>query len=282
MAKETVVKLAQPGYDALSAGDQNLIYSSLWPLLKIYKSGTFTTSDMSKSFQVIATHDLPYVPFFIFYSNCDIRAWDAATTPLGSANRSEFMGPTPGANIGMDTKGNLILDLFNGPNFPGSTIEIEYYIYALDITTNYQAPIVNSGSAQAGLNGDVVFKLAKDGKDTNSSELRDYVIHSDARSPLVHSVTAGVLSADASVPSGFSLTANHGLGYLPMFFGFKASDFDGYGSPLYYPLYTGNFALLGFNADEQKVQYFDFSAKTVSMVVLKDPFTTDYSVDVTI
>lgn len=275
-----VVKLAQPGYDVKTAGDQNLIYNSNWPLLKIYKSGKFTTTNLGVSNQTIITHDLNYIPFFIYFSNYDIRAWNGTFgTPLFSSARSEFMGPIAGGVIGTDAN-EMFLNI-NSANFTGQ-LEIEYYLFALDLDKVYNAPKINIGSGVGATDNGPVFKIAKPGKNITSPNLKDYVVHSDARSPLIHQVSPGLNIPDGNVVTGFSHTVNHDLNYNPMFFAFNRQVLTGRTNPSYNNFYTGSLGTVRFNVNNTKIVFQGTSIQSISIVVLKDPFDADYSVSVNI
>lgn len=273
-----VVKLAQPGYDVKTAKDENLIYNSNWPLLKIFKSGKFKTNNTKARTEIILNHNLGFTPMVMYFSNWDIRGWDGGSNGLTSSARSEFQGQLPGANIAVDANN---LYYFSYGTISSASVEIEYYIYALDITTNYTAPITKLGTQTAAGKGGKVFKIAKPNEDISSTHLKDYVIHSNARSPLIHSVTAGPIAQDSSVLSGRQTTTYHKLGYLPMFFVYKSSPLVGYPDAYIQQFGTLN-AFVGVTADTQKVAWKDTGAFPLSIIILKDPFLIDYTVRVNV
>lgn len=262
--KPPVVKLAQPGYDVKTAGDENLIYSSAWPLLKIYKQGSvkFPAARLSE----LVKHDLGFIPFFWYFANTPIDTWGVTST--GQEARSEFMGP-----IG-DGSMQIFADKlqWTPPTFPavsGNT-QAYYYIFALDITKEYIAPQIKVGGAIGARDTSRVFKVAKEGKDYKSDNLFDFILHSRARSPLIHSVnpSPGVVK---------SFTAVHNLGYLPMFFAFVKNANGSYS-----PLPTGQGGSSSLQSTDKTVVFNDTGGKEVTIVILKDPFLLDYTVNVTI
>lgn len=257
------LRLAQPGYDVHTAGDENLIYDSRWPLLKIFKQGSFKTDDVTQT-SVIFDHNLGYVPFFWYFANTPINAW-ANFGDVGTQERSEFMGPIGGGNIEASDKQLK----FNASGAGGTgKAQLYYYVFALDITKPYIAPIIKTGAVR-GQRGDRVFKIAKENKDIKSNDLFDFIIHSRARSPLIHSVTP-------SKGEVKSLTVDHNLGYQPMFFGFQKTT-TGYKN-----IYTGQGGSSSFQSSETQVIFSSTGALEISIVVLKDPFLVDYSVQVNI
>lgn len=272
-----VVKLAQPGYDVNTAGDENLIYNSNWPLLKIVASGTFETTDTATEFQIICEHKLGYPPAFWWFGNMD-------DTSLNTAEKSKY-NTGIAVNVGMDEKA---LYLCTPPGTAFGHIKIEWYIFALDLTKNYTAPQIRVGGV-ANAESDVKFKIAKPGKSITSNNLDDFVIHSDTRSPLIHSVTNGVATADGSSPTGFSLTATHNLGYEPMMMVYRYESLTNTARYFYHPYIVSLNDGGGsdyFIVDDKKVEWAALEGDKVSarmaIVILKDPFIIDYTVKVSI
>lgn len=261
-----VIKLAQPGYDVATAGDENLIYSSLWPLLKTYAQGGYKTQDISVP-NLIANHDLGFTPVFWYFANTPINSW-LNSGAAGQARRSEYMGHVGDGSIQVDAASMKFVP--NSPVFVSGPSQLYYYLFALDITKQYNAPSINVGSADQGTRPNRVFKVAKDGKDISSTDLFDFVIHSQARSPLIHSVN----------PSGGivkSFVVEHDLTYLPIFFPFVKNDNGSYS-----PLYTGQGGSSSITSTENQIIFNDTAGKEITIVVLKDPFLIDASVQVTV
>ena len=261
----TVIKLAQPGYDVKTAGDENLIYNSNWPLLKIYKQGSYKIGDCAVS-AVIIEHDLGFTPFYIYFANMTIDSWNNFGAQV-IEDRAEFMGAVGDGSVTMTDK-QMSYTPVGFPNTTGST-KLYYYVYALDITKKYEAPIIKVGDISGASENKHVFKIAKHNKDITSKNLDDYVIHSQARSPLIHSVT----------PSNGEVTTlviNHSLGYAPIFFGFLKSGNS------YKPLYTGQGGSSSFKSTIDTITFTSSAPQEITIVVLKDPFEVDYTVAVKI
>lgn len=262
-----VVKLAQPGFDVKTAGDENLIYNSNWPLLKIYQQGQFTAPTNADS-PVLATHDLGFIPMCWFFSNLPISNYNTFAATAAD-ERAEYFGP--GFAVPQIYDNRIIV-----PNeFFKHYQSFYYYIFALDLTKQFTAPIVKTGGV--GGKSRKVFKIAKPNKDIFSSRLEDYVVHSQARSPLIHSVNPGVVNENIGA-AGYAFTVYHNLGYNPMFFGYTKNA-DG----SYRQINTGSSGSTIFRADEQKIRWQEApSGRELTIVVLKDPFLVDYSVQVNI
>lgn len=262
-----VIKLAQKGFDAKTAGDENLIYSSLWPLLKIYKQGSYKTSNIGVN-NLVAEHDLGFIPFFWYFANTPLAAWQN-NGPVGVQNRSEYMGPLGDGNMEIT---NNKLQFQPNSAFPSTNgkAQLYFYIFALDITKEFKAPQVKVGALSGPADNDHVFKIAKEGKSIDSTDLFDYVVHSRARSPLIHSVnpSPGVIK---------EFIVEHNLGYLPMFFGFEKTATGSYKA-----MPTGQGGSSSFQSTDKTIRFTDTGGKEMTIVILKDPFLIDYSVQVNV
>lgn len=261
-----VLKLAQPGYDVHTAGDENLIYNSNWPLLKTYQEGSYKTDNIGVV-NNIADHDLNFVPFFWYFANTPIGAWANLFT-AGQDFRSEYMGPVGDGAMEIDSKSLKFQPSSGSPAVTGKS-QLYYQIFALDITKQYNAPIIKVGGVRGG-KPTRVFKIAKEGKVISSDDLFDFVINSRARSPLIHSVNPSPgVTKDFQIP--------HGLNYQPLFFGFEKTS-----RGTYKAMITGQGGSSSFQADDQAVKFTDTGGKELTIVILKDPFIVDYSVSVTV
>lgn len=260
-----VLKLAQPGFDAKTAGDENLIYNSRWPLLPIYKQGSFASGDVTQA-ATIVEHNLGYPAMFWFFSNAPASA-ATNTGDIGQPEkRSEFFGPVGDATIQI-TNNKLLYVPSSSPTTSGS-IRLYYYVFAIDLTKQFTAPIIKVGGV-GGAHRKRVFKIAKAGKSVYSDNLDDFIIHSDARSPLVHSVNPGTVK-------GGKFIVEHNLSYNPMFFAYSQGSSGGYTL-----LATGSGGSTILQSDTQKVSFSEaISGRVMSIIILKDPFAIDYSVDV--
>lgn len=254
-----VIKLAQPGFDVKTVGDENLIYSSKWPLLPIYKQDS-VTFDCSQLDVTLATHDLGFPPVFWYFSNNTIAAWENSGV-IQQGRRSEIFGPIGGGTLAVNEK-----RLFYTSSFPfmSGTSQLYFYIFALDLSVQYNAPIIKTGAVTGGNDGGFVFKIAKPNKNINSHDLSDFVLHSRARSPLIHSIN----------PSPGTVTqfvVNHNLGYEPMFLAYiKVGG-------AYQFLQSGQGSAGSLLADTKNITFNDSSGKELTIVVLKDPFLLEYS-----
>jgi hypothetical protein len=111
MSTDFGLRVSEEGYDVLSCGEENLIFTSKYPLLKVYDSGSGdnTFSFTGSSHHVIKDYsaDLNYLPFFLVWVDLDDgEGWRLLSSPA-------FASPTGGdylMNIfGTCKSGELIL-----------------------------------------------------------------------------------------------------------------------------------------------------------------------------
>ena len=252
------MKASQLGYNVNTAADYQLLYSSEWPLLKIEAQGTATITD-SGADQVIYTHNLGYCPMFWIYDISGSNSGLVGNFTM-QFNTSQF-----GANT-------TELKYFN--NFATSGVHyIRYVIFRLDLDTAFTAQNINLSPGSQTLIDNYGIKVAGPGKSITSTDYRDYTVHSDTRSPMVHSVLAQNISTPDSTifPGGYSATWTHTLGYKPMYFVYikSTSYIPGIG------YYTG---MLGDGSGNQFLDFVGTSIRVssfatgdrASIVILKD------------
>ena len=184
-ATQTVgVKISQPGTDARTASAGQLIFNSSWPSLAVvFRKIIPMPTDYN--LQTIP-HNLGFAPF--------IRLWilDSNYNPVNNLNYLY-------ANWGVDTQ-NVYFVLSNYSI--GSYIYIELYNIDLSVDIDYPAlPYVQYKSFYDSNYG---IKVSKDGKSSNSTDPRNFILHSRYRSPLVKAVKteATINSSNAGIIVG--------------------------------------------------------------------------------
>ena len=241
------IKVSQNGYNADTCPDYKLVFNSAWPLLKILDTGTFSGAT---SPSLITSFALDYVPAFWWYS--DGKVGTQHTSGVSSFG-STFNGQLAISDSALSFRSGYGANTLNG----------RYYIFALNIEEAFQSesiilPTVADAAAIA--ETDYGIKVAKPGMSIESDDLRDFSVNSNARSPMVHSVTPGTKDASPS-----TITVTHDLGYAPM--GFVYVKLTGESD---YILLTG--------ADDSNISVTTTTlsfllpyACTYSVVILKDP-----------
>lgn len=252
------LRASQKGYDVQEASDSQLLFSSSWPLLKIEQQGSFNTNDVTVA-ETVYTHNLGYKPFFIIYETTDGTSRYA--TPL-------FDGTQFGVNT-TELK-------FFGSYFRTGAKTFYYYIFRLPLTTDYEAPIINETDTTRSLIDNYGLKVTKQGEDISSTDMRDYVIHSSCRSPMVHKVDNGGFTFNGT---DYVFSTTYSLSYLPWircFFNY--ADTIGTDTTYLYPYFGGNGSTY-LKSTPGSVEIHNASGPfgadplNATTVIFKDPFT---------
>lgn len=181
------LRVSLPGYDINKVVDYLQQFNSSWPLLKVHDTGVSNTT---------VDHNLGYVPFFI------------TTNPGGGVDQFSHEGLSMS-----DTQ--LVRD-------SDSTSDFRYFIFRLNITENYTAPNIDGGTTKTDIDHDYGIKVSKPGASAESTDMRDFAIHSSTRSPAVHKVASGPMVEE---DGDLYFEIEHGLPYTPLVFAFiKPTD----------------------------------------------------------
>lgn len=257
-------KVSKPTYSVNDAKDYNLSFSSSWPLLKIAHQGRFTITNRNTS-EVVITHNLGYPPAFLIF-DC----------PSAGTSRYRSYGFIAGGQFATSTTN---LKFFSDGSFSGSR-DIYYYIFRQPLNQNFEAPIINTSTEDTFQdNGDYGIKVTKEGKDITSTDLRDYIIHSGTRMPLIHALKSDLCRDTGLIfPTGKMHSYTHNLGYIPAAFAFV--NYGANGSPYYDTSYWYAVGGVGGPSDIALVSQANTirleddhnpSTVTASFLVLKDP-----------
>lgn len=254
------IKISQLGFDASTTGDRNLLMSSGWPLLKIEKTGTINLNGSVDT--DIYTHNLGYPPFFL------IEVYDT--------NKTYMVGPRQRTAEPRYYVTNTKLAIQGAGDGSLPNFNIRYYICRLPLDQPFQAPTYSlSDDSSAQRDNNIGIKVLKSGKDSSSTDLRDYTLHSGTRSPQVHSVTTGPLKQVGSFD--YELTWKNDLGYNPLYFAFQRNDSQQNVLGVTIPpgQWFGPINISTWNPNSTAVQdltAFDVGTGYASIVIFKDPF----------
>lgn len=234
-----------PGFDILTVIDYLMQFNSSWPLLKQHETAVFSGT---------VNHDLGYPPFH-FITTPDGRVEQFAAFSVDSTTLTR--------DAGSDTP--------------------RYFIFRLPLDQDFTASTVSGTTTPTTVDRDFGFKITKPGKDTSSTDMRDFALHSSTRSPMVHMVSNGTM-VNTGGGLGYERTVTHGLGYIPITFAFIKPSTNVIGSPVgrymiirpavgvgseYYSVDTTSVYI---TADEGTSYT---AAPDVSVVVLKEPFNKE-------
>lgn len=189
------MKVSRAGYDVKTCADNEVLFSSSFPLLVEQFSGTYLCTDNNP--HTVFSHNLGYVPAFfcVCRSESNERIWfdDVNYVKMGTADLRI---------IANNNQTNLSYFIFNR--------NIEEVYNPTDI---YTTP-----TSQGTYSADWGFKVTKDGKDISSTALDDYTSFSGASIagyPVRHQIIHK--SGTSSVNNTSTTAISHGLGYKPMF-----------------------------------------------------------------
>jgi hypothetical protein len=270
-------KVGRMGLDVNDSADDQLLFNSSWPTLKIAYQGRADINSLTT--QTIVTHNLGYTPAFIVYR------------VSGTTSKFDSYGTVyNGSGGGMLAANSTELKFFSYGVGSG-TVSFYYYIFAQPIDIDYTAPINQTGANVTGqldqIDRDYGIKATIPGADINSVDLRDYAIHSGTVSPNVHMVENGACTETGTIqPLAKMLRATHGLGYEPMTLFYI--DYGSNGSPTYT---SGYYYMLGgvggpaqvraytsstyaWIEDDYSLIPYGSSTATGAILVLKEPFNT--------
>lgn len=246
------VKLSLPGYDVKSAGDINLAFSSEWPAISVAKEIT-TTQFNGQSTGSIA-HGLDFVPFTIGWSTVN-------------GVTQEFFPNVDNTNVYLN-------DSFPNPFTFGT---VHYKCFNVDLTTSASYKFIQppAPSVVGAPSSSLVFKLAKPNKDIQSSDLRDYLVHSRCQSPQVLQVVIG------NNASGGTLTYTSPLGYVSWVFGYVYSPnwLLNPKSYLYAPYFAQAYPITRIDTTTNTASLQYIAGDTAVLVVLRDPLFASTSVE---
>lgn len=249
--KNLVMKMSQPFVDVKTAEDKDLILSSSFPMLKEEETGVVNINGYAHAGALIPIyeHKLGYHPFFIIED-------DQSKMRLGTEWQSNE---------------NTLYFLDNSSLFPptGGSGNFRWTIYRLPIFTAFESTAKSVQTTKVTeYSQDYILKAVKEGKSIDSDDLRDFTIHSQGRSPLVH----GVSVKDWS---GGSALENHdvspGLPYNPIAFGFTINR---NGNAVTYSMQNGGQSPPVFRrtTDFLRIQSTGNITRKSSIIVFKDPF----------
>jgi hypothetical protein len=163
-------KISKPNFDASTSPPQDLLFSSSWPSLAIAFSTTITDitpyTDTAAGYAI--PHGLGFPPLAFYWAVTDVGG---TAVPGTVYTRNIATVDSQYVYIGYQTGTSLHIKAYN----IDLRKDIDYTSYpGADQRQPYDA---NYG-----------IKMVKPGKDINSKDMRDFIIHSRCQTPLVQAV----------------------------------------------------------------------------------------------
>lgn len=167
MSLDYGIKITKPFFDVNTASDEDLIFSSSWPSLPIAESANVSSG-------TTYTHSVGFSPFFSVWQKSG-TLWTRIGTQFGdvSVNESTIV-------------------------FPSAT-ETHIQLYNINLDTAKEYELSDKISQPASYDPDYGLKIVKVGEDINSTDLRDFVLHTHAQSPLIRAQVKAVSSSTGGI-----------------------------------------------------------------------------------
>ena len=191
---KTGVKVAATGYDARSAQDANLLFSSSWPSIRIAKIIDIPLPISYSGFNDTSfTHSLGFAPLFDiwFCSGANSVSVLYSPTPIPPYSSKQL---TPGTSahgisrvVSVDTdKINFQYSFFSESNLNGSTLRV--VLYDIDLSKSQSYDYFNNPTFKQSYDDRVGIKIAKNRRSVDSQDLRDFTTHSRGEGEQIYRV----------------------------------------------------------------------------------------------
>lgn len=187
------LKIAKAGFDALTAADNDLLFNSSWPSVQYSQVRAVTKT--AETFTPVA-HGLGFPPVAFVMGGSDYQAVmqgcsvDDTYVYVATAFQTGSVG---------DTMGTLV-------------------IYDIDISVDVEYPYTATSSGNIPYDPNYGIKVVKGDGDIESTDLRDFILHSRCGSPLVLAVKTQE-TVNPNNPDVVQYTSR--LGYPTLNFGYS-------------------------------------------------------------
>lgn len=187
-------KIAKPFFDVNTAGDTDLILNSSWPTLQIAYEATTPLLERSLGLGVYeytasVSHNLKFPPFtsiWLIHDGKSERVVDTVSVVESSSTTSIN-----------STSSSLSFISLNSVRVAAGTM-VHFKCYNVDLSKDIEYPFISPPQSQTSTNRDFGIKMVAEGKSLDSTDMRDYIIHSRCQSPLVLAVKTGKAAATSA------------------------------------------------------------------------------------
>lgn len=169
-------KISKPGYDARRTAGGNFVFNSSWPSLPIAFETTITGTGALMS----VAHNLKFPPFSM--------VWSSYADPSG-----------------VGTVGSRTMPMVDTTNaYISTTLGRVYKVrcFQLDLSRDVDYALAPGDTFNMPYDNNFGIKFVKQGKDINSRDMRDFVMHSRCQSPLIIAVKTERTIATANIGTG--------------------------------------------------------------------------------
>lgn len=191
------LKIALPGYDAQTAPDYDLSFSSNWPMLQVVKTftHTVTSADTTTPDPAFGTGSNPPTATVTFYHNLRYYAfadvWQYSTDSRFSNPVAERLNSRNGYHLyfGKNSiKVPTAITGLGGHVFLSVGTVISVKLYTFDFTRAFSYAAVLPPVGQSAYDPHVGIKIVRQGRDINSKDLRNFIFHSRGSAPQILTV----------------------------------------------------------------------------------------------
>lgn len=261
------IQISQPFTSVENAADYQFLFNSAYPSVAIVYEETVTTTLTSTNYTPTITHNLPYPPLVMMWTtingvNLDFRVPHITTTQAyaDAVTYGSFTDPTTGEPFGTDVVATF-----------------HFKCYNIDLTKEREYEFIKVAGDSVNYDPNVGMKIVKEGKDIDSTDLRDFILHTRAQAPLILSVITEASQREVTPGYLYEISYTNPAGYMAWVFGVADTTF----TPGVYD-WANIFApsppgLFIENSQTFKVQY---TGTKAALVVLRDPLFAATDIDV--
>lgn len=235
------IRISKPFQDVLLSGEADMLFSSSWPSLPIAAQQTYTSPGTDLTVPVVFEHNLGFVPLVAIWQVVGGKASRVKTTSVNRVSSSYVSIPATSAD------------------------SVTVICYNIDIATEIEYPFVTPSAVESTYSPDYGIKIVKDGRDIDSNDMRDFILHSRCQSPQILAVK--------TQESGNPVEYAEPQGYTSWVFGFvRKAD----GSYYYAPYYSQGYPRTLIEGTSPNITYSleyieGFGDTGASIVILRDP-----------
>jgi hypothetical protein len=262
------IKIAQPGWDARTCPDYQLIFSSSWPSITIaYDQVVSGTTDSFGTLSITGTHNLGFFPLTMAWQFSDSTQTLQQGRLFPNIDKTKFYISVSGTTLAANT-----------------TYYFNVKCYNLDISYPQSYTYLESASSNTAYDASYGIKVAKSKKNIYSTDLRDFILHSRAASPQVLAViTEQSLSTPITSGNSGTISFTNPQGYVPWLFAYAAfKRTDGSTYYVWAPPYSQSYPAVAINTDGKgtstlTITYTGTALPYGSIIALRDPlFVSTY------
>lgn len=191
--KDYGIKVSKEGFDVRTCADKDLLFSSAFPSLNILFEGVKIVNNIAfDPPEIIFSHNLgDFYAFAVYVLDDNMRlSVSGVLDSLISCDKNSIY--------------------WEGGRISGQQT-VYYQVFNWKLQTEYLSTVNKNVSSIGELNKDFGIKISKEGHDVLTCELKDQILNSGGRTPMIHQSGSGRQAAFANA------TITHNLGYVPLF-----------------------------------------------------------------